>query len=138
MSEQSQPMEEQLTVYYDASCPLCSAEIGLYQRADRAGRLNLVDVSQKSFTGDDRITRRDAMARFHVRLPDGHQTSGARGFVALWRALPSWRWLATLAYIPGAIHVMEMLYRLFLRLRPFLLRVMRLGSGGASEMTARR
>jgi predicted DCC family thiol-disulfide oxidoreductase YuxK len=62
------------------------------------------------------------MARFHVRAADGQLLSGAAAFLALWAALPGWRWLARLGRLPGVAWTMERAYRLFLRLRPRLQR----------------
>ena len=39
-------------------------------------------------------TREQLLARFHVRGRDGALLSGAQAFLALWAALPGWRWLA--------------------------------------------
>lgn len=111
-----------LTVFYDGSCPLCSSEMGYYKRIDIDHVLDLVDVFSERFSGDDRIIRSEAMARLHVRLADGRQVSGARAFVELWRGIPGWRWLARLASFPGAVLILEGLYRLFLRMRPLIVR----------------
>ncbi len=111
---------EKLTVFYDGSCPLCASEIDLYNRADCRQALRFVDVSSENFTGDAQITQAQALARFHIRLPDGQQLSGARGFIEVWRLLPSWNWMAKLADRPAVAPVLELLYRLFLPLRPLI------------------
>lgn len=116
---------EKLTVFYDGSCPLCASEIDLYNRADCHQALCFVDVSSESFQGDAQITQAQALARFHVRLPDGRQLSGARGFIEVWRVLPSWSWMTKLAEWPGVASVLELLYRLFLPLRPLIAACMR-------------
>ena len=67
-------------------------------------------------------TRAQLLARFHVRGRGGELLSGAQAFLALWAALPGWRWLAVAGRLPGAAWVMERGYRLFLRLRPMLQR----------------
>jgi predicted DCC family thiol-disulfide oxidoreductase YuxK len=48
--------------------------------------------------------------------------SGAQAFLALWAALPGWRWLALAGRLPGAAWAMERGYRIFLRWRPALQR----------------
>ena len=60
------------------------------------------------------------MARFHVQQADGSRLSGAAAFVAMWARLPGWRWLARLAQLPGAMPVLELAYRGFLRVRPWM------------------
>jgi predicted DCC family thiol-disulfide oxidoreductase YuxK len=67
-------------------------------------------------------TREQLLARFHVRGSDGQLLSGAQAFLALWAALPGWRWLALAGRLPGAGWAMERLYRVFLRWRPALQR----------------
>lgn len=122
MNTKTQDSTQKLTLFYDGSCPLCATEIGYYTRADTDHSLELIDVSAESFTGDDRISRHEAMSRLHVRLADGQQLSGARAFVEVWRVVPGWGWLAKLAQLPGALPVLEAAYRLFLGLRPLIVR----------------
>jgi hypothetical protein len=56
------------------------------------------------------------LARFHVQRPDGQLLSGAQAFLALWTALPGWRWLARIGRVPGAVWLMERLYVFFFTL----------------------
>ena len=115
-------MRDRITIYHDGSCPLCRAEIAHYRRQAGADRLAFVDASA---SGDDLgadLSAGQAMRRFHVRLPDGTLRSGASAFVAVWSTLPRWRWAAGVAAIPGVLPVLELGYRLSLRLRPALAR----------------
>ncbi|GGD44239.1 thiol-disulfide oxidoreductase DCC family protein [Sinisalibacter lacisalsi] len=111
------------TIYYDGDCPLCRAEIGQYARLDRDGALDLVNVADPASQLPEGTSRADALARFHARTRDGQLVSGARAFVEVWRDLPGWRWLAHIARLPGAIWLMEVGYRLFLPLRPAIVRL---------------
>jgi predicted DCC family thiol-disulfide oxidoreductase YuxK len=110
------------TVYYDGSCPLCRAEIGYYRRTDDAGALCFVDVSTAAAAPPEGMTQLQAMQRFHVRAGDGRVLSGAAAFIEVWRRLPRWRWAARVASLPGALAVLELGYRLFLPVRPFISR----------------
>ncbi len=40
-----------VTVFFDATCALCAAEMGSLKARDAAGRLRLVDCSPDEFTG---------------------------------------------------------------------------------------
>jgi predicted DCC family thiol-disulfide oxidoreductase YuxK len=84
-----------LTTFYDGGCPLCSKEIDHYRRLDRERRVRWVDITdagdELSAAGLDVET---AMRRLHVREADGRMLSGAPAFVAIWRRLPRYRWLA--------------------------------------------
>ena len=111
------------TVFFDGSCPLCRAEIGYYRRRDKAGALCFVDVSETGAPTPGGITQQRAMERFHVRARDGRVLSGAAAFVEVWTHLPKWRWAARAASLPGALAVLELGYRMFLPVRPFIARV---------------
>lgn len=113
----------QTKVYFDGSCPLCTAEIGHYASRQHGNKLAFVDVSQTDADLGPDLTADHAIRRFHVRLPDGRVLSGARAFIAIWRTLPGWRWLARVARIPGVTQILELAYRLFLPIRPLMSRV---------------
>ncbi|MPQ95290.1 thiol-disulfide oxidoreductase DCC family protein [Thioclava sp. JE_KL1] len=106
------------TVYYDGGCPLCRAEIGLYRETPGAEALAFVDLSEPGATLPDGLSRADALARFHVRAEDGRLVSGAAAFAELWSHLPRWRGLARIARWPLVKTLLELTYRVFLRLRP--------------------
>lgn len=114
------------TVYFDGSCPLCTAEIKHYASRPGGDTLDFVDVSRDNPDLGDGLTPDGAMRRFHVRLPDGTLLSGARAFVVIWQTLPGWRWAARLAAIPGVPTLLELGYRLFLPIRPALSQLARL------------
>jgi len=113
------PNAGKLTVYYDGTCPLCRREIDFYRRRGRAAPIEWVDAA----AGDEELiapdlARTDALARFHVRLPDGTLETGSRGFGELWSVLPGFGWLGKLARSRMAHPALELAYRGFLRVRP--------------------
>jgi len=108
------------TLYYDGSCPLCTAEMEHYRSRKGGGRLRFADVSQKATELGPGLAADAAMRRFHVRLADGTLLSGARAFVAIWQVLPGWRWIARFARFPGVTPILEVAYRSFLPIRPAL------------------
>lgn len=112
-----------LTVLYDGACPLCRREIGVYRGLRSNAPVRFVDISNAAQPLPPGTTRAQLMARFHVRNRDGELLSGARAFLALWAALPGWRWLALAGRLPGAAWAMERIYRIFLRWRPALQRL---------------
>lgn len=130
MSEtQSNQARDTLTVLYDGQCPLCQREIahvqGLAQRSADAG-LCFVDISAQADTASQYAADRAALlARFHVQRADGSRIDGAAAFTAMWARLPGWRWLARFAQLPGMLHVLEVAYRGFLRIRPQLQKLAR-------------
>lgn len=110
-----------LTVMFDGACPLCRREIDVYQSLVPLETVEWLDVS----AADAGLSPHDQamlLARFHVRGADGQLHSGAAAFVALWLAMPGWRWLGRVCRLPGFTPVLEWMYRGFLRLRPHLQR----------------
>jgi len=97
-------MNESCTVLYNGSCPICSREVAVY-RAEAAG--SAPHVAFRDVTAPDAapaltvagLTPEDAARRFHV-VQEGRVLSGLDAFVALWSALPRWRWLARIAVMP--------------------------------------
>jgi predicted DCC family thiol-disulfide oxidoreductase YuxK len=106
------------TVYYDGACPVCTAEIAQYRRAEGADRVAFVDVSRCAPEAlGPGLTREVALARMHVRREDGSLASGAAAFAELWRQLPRLSWAGRLAALPPVLWILELGYRLFLRIR---------------------
>ena len=113
-----------LTVWYDGDCPICTAEIGLMRRLDRALAIEFVDLSLPGACPNDREAR---LARLHAQPRGGPIVAGAAAFVAMWRVLPGLRPLAALASPPPVLWLLVRAYRLFLRLRPGLQAMVRWG-----------
>lgn len=126
----SQDQSGPATVYFDGSCPLCTFEINHYEKHTRPEDVSYVDISSENKDLGPGLTQHVAMKRFHVRLPDGSLLSGARAFAALWEKTPNWKWASKLAHVPGMLPLLEVLYRLFLLVRPAL-------SGFARRFAAR-
>ena len=118
-----EPALPESTVFFDGSCPLCRAEIGYYRRKDQVGALCFIDISGAGATPPEGITQQRAMKRFHVRASDRRVLSGAAALVEVWTCLPRWRWAARTASLPGALIALELGYRIFLPVRPFLSRL---------------
>ncbi|MEM6499905.1 MAG: DUF393 domain-containing protein [Pseudomonadota bacterium] len=126
------------TVYFDGSCPLCTAEISHYASQRGSDDLKFVDVSKADAELGTDLSAKDAMSRFHVRLPDGQLISGARAFVVVWQTLPSWRWMARIARLPGIVSMLELAYRIFLPVRPTVSRFANFLGARPAKATARK
>ncbi len=116
---------ERPTVLYDGACPLCSREIAWYRRQTPGEAILWVDVTRCADAAlPQGIDRDTALHRFHVVEPDGRPVTGAAAFVRLWSAHPRLAAHARLARLPGMLPLLELGYRLFLRLRPLLVRAL--------------
>jgi len=109
-------------VYYDGGCPLCRAEMEYYRK--RGSDAQFTDLTQDAASPEG-VSCEAALKRFHVRDETGRLRSGAAAFAALWRATPGWRWLGVIGGLPPFVWIGEVLYRLFLPIRPYLQRLVR-------------
>ena len=75
-----------LTVYYDASCPLCRAEVETLKARDRDDVLELVDCSTPGFAAVGGVTQEAMMARIHARDAQGRWLRGLDVFAAIYAA----------------------------------------------------
>lgn len=111
-------------VFFDGACPLCQREIAFYRRRVADGAIRWIDVAE---AGNDRVaaglSRAAARRRFHVQRPEGDIVSGARAFAVLWQHVPGFRWAGRVAAMPGIVQVLELCYRAFLPMRPYLQRL---------------
>jgi predicted DCC family thiol-disulfide oxidoreductase YuxK len=80
-----------LTVYYDASCPLCRAEMDSLRRHDAGARLDFIDCSAPGFADADAraagIGREAMMSVLHVRDARGVWHRGIPAFALVYRTL---------------------------------------------------
>ena len=106
------------TLYYDGGCPVCSREIAMYKGQPGADNVCWVDITgvDAQQLGSD-LDRDAAMARLHLRTADGQLVSGAEAFTTLWKFLPRWAWLGRLLGSRPLLPLLEIVYRIFLRLR---------------------
>ena len=105
-----------LTVYYDASCPLCRSEMETLKARDAGNVLRLVDCSAPAFNeapcAAEGVTRPMMMARIHARDAGGRWLRGVDVFAAVYRAAG----FTTLA----RIYETRLLRPLFDRLYPWI------------------
>ena len=106
------------TVYYDGGCPVCTREIAMYRQQPGAERIRWVDAS--SCGAEElgaQLSREAALARLHLRGPDGQLVSGAAAFTGMWREMPRWRGLGVFFGKGWRLAALEGAYRAFLRVR---------------------
>jgi predicted DCC family thiol-disulfide oxidoreductase YuxK len=97
-------------VLYNGQCPICSREIDVYRRETQAAGLPLAfDDLHAADLARWGVSAEDARRRLHV-IADGQVLSGMPAFVALWNALPRWRWLGRLVGLPGVRQIAALVY----------------------------
>lgn len=117
------PGQPDLTVWFDGECPLCVREIRFMRRLDSRRRINFVEVNSLEACP---IDKSELLARFHAREHGKEIVSGAAAFAAMWRRIPLFRPVGELARIKPVLWVLERLYVMFLSIRPWLQRRLRM------------
>ena len=111
--------EQKLKVFYDGGCPICTREIGFYQKRSCAENIEWVNLNEAS---DDFVhpglSREKALARFHVATPDGELLSGGTAFARMWQALPAFRLFGHIFRLWPLNLLLDIAYDKFLVLRP--------------------
>ena len=120
-----------LNVYYDATCPICVAEMGAMKARDADGRLNLIDCSPADFSSGP-APRKALMTAMHTVDATGGVRTGVAAIRACRQAvgLPAGGFLLDLPVV-GALadHAYAVLARNRYRLPRWL--VARLAARGA-------
>jgi len=91
------------------------------RRLDRRRSIDFIDLSSATPQACP-VDRTALLARFHAS-EDGRLLSGAAAFAAMWRAIPLLRPLGLAARSPLVLSGLEAAYRVFLRIRPSLQRL---------------
>ena len=117
-NQQPNPDPQKPVLYFDGGCPVCAREVAMYRAQPGGENVCWVDVTrcEAAELGPD-LTREAALARIHLRRPDGGLISGAAAFAALWPTLPRWVWLGRAFRSGIALRMLEAGYRAFLFIR---------------------
>ena len=109
-----------LTLYYDGLCPLCSREIAHYRTKVVDGGVHFLDITDPKFDAAGHgLDARRVRRLMHVKVGDEVRV-GMDAFIALWDAIPAYRWLARLARIPLLHGLLTLGYHAFAAVRPWL------------------
>jgi len=104
-------------VYYDGACPMCSREIAMLRRLDRAGRIRFTDIAAPGFDAAEvGVPPSALMARIHGRLADGTLIDGVEVFRRLYAAV-GFAPLVALTRLPLVAPALERAYDAFARRR---------------------
>ncbi len=109
------PAEEPgiVTAYFNGECPVCSREIAHYQRevVRRGGKLGFCDIDANPVVPAHLGVKRDELKRrLHAVNGDGEILVGVEAFIAIWRRMPRYRWLAALVSTPGIKTIARVTY----------------------------
>lgn len=91
-----------LSVLYDGGCKLCRASVARVRHMDPRGRIELVDLHDPSVPERfPQIDFEEAMRLMQAVGPAGRVYSGADAWARIGLALPGWKLVAWLFFVPG-------------------------------------
>lgn len=112
---------QQLSVFFDGLCPLCSREIDHYRKQQGSEKLTFIDITSDTFdAAGEGLDPRRVHKVMHTRDQSGKLYTGVDAFVAIWDILPKYGWLAKIARNGLARPLMDFGYNVFAAVRPYL------------------
>jgi predicted DCC family thiol-disulfide oxidoreductase YuxK len=106
-----------LTIYYDASCPLCNAEICNLRLRDTQSLLRLQDASSPAFSGGPvGVSHADLMTLIHAVTNDGRLVKGVEVFRLAYAAV-GLGWVVAITGWPLVGRLADALYPVIARNR---------------------
>lgn len=107
-----------LRVYYDDRCRMCSREIAYYQKITLPNTIEWKALSEhieelQSYD-IDMIT---ALKHLHAITTDKQILTGVDAFIAIWRELPRWHYVAKFASLKLVKWMLDLLYEQFAKWR---------------------
>jgi len=103
-----------LTVWYDGKCGLCRKEINYYKAIAPADQFVWLDIATDPAPLAERgISQADALRRLHAADESGRLYIGVDAFVAIWKRLDYWRYLAMIIPLPLVLPLAQYAYNHF-------------------------
>ncbi|MEQ1721633.1 MAG: DUF393 domain-containing protein [Pseudobdellovibrio sp.] len=108
-------------IYFDGLCVLCSTEINHYRKQDGSDKFSFIDITDPSFKAESHgIDPFLAHKVMHVRDTNGNLQTGVDAFRAIWREIPKYQFLYNLSEKAAVRSVLELGYKAFVKVRPYL------------------
>ena len=110
-----------LSVYFDGHCRVCAHEISIYRRRDRESRVRWVDIMDPHFSAEaEGLDPSRVHRELHARRADGGLAVGVDAFIEIWKVIPGFSALASLAGKAWSRPLLDLGYQAFTRVRPYL------------------
>ncbi|HCM04723.1 MAG TPA: cell division protein [Oceanospirillales bacterium] len=86
-----------MIIFYDASCPLCNAEMQKLKIADKQNKITLEDLNAADFNNRfPNISKLKAMNLLHAQAASGEMIYGLDVTYEAWKTVGKHRWLIVL------------------------------------------
>ena len=108
-------------IYFDGLCMACSAEINHYKKLNGSENFGFVDITSPDFQATEHGLDPHKVHRvMHVKDKDGVLHEGVDAFRAIWSQIPRYQFLARLSDNKVFRSGLELGYKGFSLVRPYL------------------
>lgn len=113
--------ENQVSVYYDGLCYLCSFEISHYKSMKGAESIRWIDITSQDFDAvRENVDPFEVHQTLHVKDSQGHLHKGVDAFIQIWKQLPALGGVAKVASARPVKCLLDKVYAGFAKVRPHL------------------
>lgn len=112
-------MNEKMLIFFDGACPICSRDKdNFYQKVPNKEILKFIDISSPDFRAESYGLKKDEVhKKMHLKIGDKIYV-GVDAFIEIWKVIPQYKYLATLAkFLPFKL-IMTWGYAVFAKFRP--------------------
>lgn len=112
---------DQIKVYYDGLCVVCSSEINHYKKMKGSENIAFIDITSSAFRADlEDLDPKKIHNELHAKDADGKVYVGVDAFILIWASIEKLKWLSTAAQKKIFNKFLQFNYSLFVKIRPYL------------------
>ena len=112
---------KQMTIFYDGLCRVCSAEMDHYKTMRGADQIRFADITSADFDANaEKLDPFKIHREIHAKDAAGRVYVGVEAFILIWSHLPALHWLSRAAKKKPINFVLQIAYKLFVKVRPYL------------------
>lgn len=113
--------QQQIKVFYDGLCHLCSREIDHYKKMRGADKINFIDITAPGFNPEaEGLDPFDVHRNLHSKDEEGRVHKGVDTFFLIWSNLDAIKPLVPFVSKRPIKAVLKGMYAVFVRVRPYL------------------
>lgn len=118
MSNNPNQNNEKITVYYDGSCPMCSAFMDKIDDSSRKNEFSLKNIAENSLP--ENFTKEQVEKEIHVIDSKGNIHKNAEGVLKMLEEYPRWKFLARVGRLPLIKQLLTVGYKFVAANRHFI------------------
>lgn len=118
MHESYENSENEKTIYYDGSCPMCTVMINKVAASSKGARFDMQDITKATMPTN--FTREDVEREIHVIGADGRTYTNADAMLEILSEYPAWRPFVWIGRLPLVRAILPLGYNFIAANRHFL------------------